>query len=236
MSRIRRAGFFLPGVSLLVLLVVACSSGDSSPTAAPATAIPDTPAPTLIVVDLFDAMSGELDVSGLPDDPTELMMPTLDVTLDRVARKMAYSLNQTYIPVLLEFLRFQVQPEAIINVTSFLSRLKDGVPPMELMIYDPEQNKWKWWIEWLGNNPQVQPPDGYIGWKSQLYSIVDPGLGAFLYDGVKTETLWHQFRGVPAVGPLAGSGMELEVLPMTLTVWSQWVAEHPDTTVLDLDT
>ena len=56
-----------------------------------------------------------------------------------------------------------------------------------------------------------------------------------MYDR-KTETLWHQFRGVPAVGPLAGSGMELEVLPMTLTVWSQWVAEHPDTTVLDLDT
>ena len=52
----------------------------------------------------------------------------------------------------------------------------------------------------------------------------------------KTETLWHQFRGVPAMGPLVGSGMELEVLPMTLTVWSDWVAEHPDTTVLDLDT
>ena len=187
MSRIRRAGFFWPGVSLLVLLVAACSSGDGSPTSAPATAIPETPSPTLIVVDPFDAMSGEVDVSDLPDDPTELMMATLDVTLDRVARKMAYSLNQTYIPVLLEFLRFQVQPEAIINMTSFLSRLKDGVPSTELMIYDAEQNEWKWWIEWLGNNPQVQAPDGYIGWKSQLYSIVDPGLGAFLYDGVKTD-------------------------------------------------
>ena len=30
--------------------------------------------------------------------------------------------------------------------------------------------------------------------------------------------------------------MELEVLPMTLTIWSDWVAEHPDTTVLDLGT
>ena len=30
--------------------------------------------------------------------------------------------------------------------------------------------------------------------------------------------------------------MELEVLPMTLTVWSDWVAEHPDTTVLGLAT
>ena len=28
--------------------------------------------------------------------------------------------------------------------------------------------------------------------------------------------------------------MELEILPMTFTIWSDWVAEHPDTTVLDL--
>jgi len=54
-------------------------------------------------------MSGDLDLSDLPDDPTELMFAMLDETLDRVARKMAYSGNQTYIPVLLEFLRFQVQ-------------------------------------------------------------------------------------------------------------------------------
>jgi len=71
---------------------------------------------------------------------------------------------------------------------------------------------------------------------------VEFGTSGFLYRSNKlmfdrkTETLWHQFRGVPAVGPLVGSGMELEVLPMTLTVWSEWVAEHPDTTVLDLDT
>ena len=71
---------------------------------------------------------------------------------------------------------------------------------------------------------------------------VEFGTSGFLYRSNKlmfdrkTETLWHQFRGVPAVGPLVGTGMELEVLPMTLTVWSEWVAEHPDTTVLDLDT
>lgn len=169
MSRIRRAGFFWPAVSLLVLPVAGCSSSDGWPTSAPATAIPETPSSTLIVSDPFDVMSGEVDVSDLPDDPTELMMATLDVTLDRVARKMAYSLNQTYIPVLLEFLRFQSQPEAIINMTSFLSRLKDGVPPTELMIFDQRQNEWKRWIEWLGNNPQIQPPDGYTSWKAQLY-------------------------------------------------------------------
>jgi hypothetical protein len=51
-----------------------------------------------------------MDLSDLPDDPTELMMATFDHVLDRVTRKMAYSLNQSYIPVLLEFLRFQTQP------------------------------------------------------------------------------------------------------------------------------
>jgi hypothetical protein len=130
-------------------------------------------------------MSGDLDLSDLPDDPTELMFAILEETLDRVARKMAYSGNQTYIPVLLEFLRFQVQQEATIDMTSYFSRLNDNVPPEELMIFSPEQSEWNWWIEWLGNNPQVQPSDGYVGWKGQLYTILDPGLGGFLYDGIK---------------------------------------------------
>ena len=71
---------------------------------------------------------------------------------------------------------------------------------------------------------------------------VEFGTFGFLYHSNKlmfdhkTETLWHQFRGVPALGSLVDSGMELEVLPMTLTVWSEWVSEHPDTNLLDLDT
>ena len=51
-----------------------------------------------------------------------------------------------------------------------------------------------------------------------------------------TETLWVQFYGTPAIGPLAGSGLELEVLPHALTTWREWLALHPDTTVLDIAT
>ena len=51
-----------------------------------------------------------------------------------------------------------------------------------------------------------------------------------------TNTLWHQFRGEPAVGELVGSGITLEVLPVALTTWSDWLAIHPDTTVLDVQT
>jgi hypothetical protein len=86
-------------------------------------------------------MDGGPDLSYLPDDPTELMMASLEEPLDLVARKMAYSGNQTYIPVLLEYLRFQSQDEEIINMTSFLSRLKDNVPPEELMLFAQEQSK-----------------------------------------------------------------------------------------------
>ena len=56
-----------------------------------------------------------------------------------------------------------------------------------------------------------------------------------MYDRA-TETLWHQFRGEPVVGPLAGSGIRLKVLPSVLTTWVEWLAEHPDTTVISNDT
>ncbi len=56
-----------------------------------------------------------------------------------------------------------------------------------------------------------------------------------MYDRA-TETLWHQFRGEPVVGQLAGSGIRLEVLPNVLTTWEEWLAQHPDTTVISNET
>ena len=56
-----------------------------------------------------------------------------------------------------------------------------------------------------------------------------------MYDRA-TETLWHQFRGEPVVGPLANSGIRLKVLPNVLTTWEEWLSQHPDTTVISDDT
>ena len=56
-----------------------------------------------------------------------------------------------------------------------------------------------------------------------------------MYDRA-TETLWHQFLGEPVVGELAYSGIKLELLPVVLTTWQEWLAAHPDTTVFDIDT
>ena len=54
----------------------------------------------------------------------------------------------------------------------------------------------------MGNNPQVQPPDGYVGWKGDLYSLLDPGLGGFLYNGAKSDLRVEEivWGGVPKNG------------------------------------
>jgi hypothetical protein len=68
------------------------------------------------------------------------------------------------------------------------------------------------------------------------------GSSGFLYRSNKlmydrnTDTLWHHLWGTPAFGRLVGSGITLERLPVTLTTWEAWYAEHPDTQVMDFDT
>ena len=52
-----------------------------------------------------------------------------------------------------------------------------------------------------------------------------------MYDRA-TNTLWSQLRGEPIVGELVGSGITLKVLPVALTTWGEWLAEHPDTRVM----
>jgi hypothetical protein len=68
------------------------------------------------------------------------------------------------------------------------------------------------------------------------------GSSGFLYRSNKlmydqqTHSLWNQFTGKPVVGPLTGSGIELQALPVTITSWQDWRTRHPDTKVLSLDT
>ena len=72
--------------------------------------------------------------------------------------------------------------------------------------------------------------------------VMEFGTSGWLYQSNKlmydrgTNTLWHQFLGEPVIGELVGSGITLDLLPVTLTIWSDWVSAHPDTTVLDVET
>ena len=56
-----------------------------------------------------------------------------------------------------------------------------------------------------------------------------------MYDRT-TFTVWNAITGVPAFGPLAGDGVRLRQLPVVVTDWASWLAEHPDSSVLSLET
>ncbi|MEM7444080.1 MAG: DUF3179 domain-containing protein [Pseudomonadota bacterium] len=68
------------------------------------------------------------------------------------------------------------------------------------------------------------------------------GSSGFLYRSNKlmydtaTRSLWNQFTGRPVVGPLTGSGIELDIRPVAITSWESWQDQHPDTRVLSLET
>ncbi|MDH3737996.1 MAG: DUF3179 domain-containing protein [Alphaproteobacteria bacterium] len=68
------------------------------------------------------------------------------------------------------------------------------------------------------------------------------GSSGFLYRSNKlmydreTNSLWNQFTGAPVVGKLTGSGIELRTRPVAITTWGNWLAKHPETKVLSLDT
>lgn len=48
------------------------------------------------------------------------------------------------------------------------------------------------------------------------------------------ESLWSQLQFRAVTGPAAARGATLERIPAVVTHWSDWEAQHPDTTVLDM--
>lgn len=57
-----------------------------------------------------------------------------------------------------------------------------------------------------------------------------------MYDR-QTGTLWSQLTGEPVFGSLVSRKLApLRVLPVTVTTWREWLARHPRTRVLDLNT
>ncbi len=79
--------------------------------------------------------------------------------------------------------------------------------------------------------------DGRLG--PEVYRFGTSGLlyrsNKLMYDR-NTRTLWNQFSGKPAWGPLVGEDIRLTVLPVVVTTWADWYDRHPDTTVLSINT
>ena len=74
------------------------------------------------------------------------------------------------------------------------------------------------------------------------------GTSGFLFRSNKlmydrnTRSLWNQFTGEPVLGPLVGATgrdgapLRLELLPIVLATYEDWLERHPDTLVLDIHT
>jgi len=68
------------------------------------------------------------------------------------------------------------------------------------------------------------------------------GTSGLLYESSKlmfdeeTKSLWPTLQGQPMVGPLAGTGLQLEFAPVVTTTWGEWRARYPETLVLSLET
>ena len=52
----------------------------------------------------------------------------------------------------------------------------------------------------------------------------------------ETRSLWSSLEGVPVVGSLVDSGLQLPFRAVVTTTWGEWKREHPSTTVLSLET
>ena len=79
--------------------------------------------------------------------------------------------------------------------------------------------------------------DGRFG--EEVYRFGTSGLlyrsNKLMYDR-NTNTLWEQYTGEPVWGDLVGSGIQLDILPVVHTTYDEWLAQHPDTLVLDIET
>ena len=203
----KRPSFRLPvfGMASLLLMLVAllaCAS-EATPTRPgvtlfpPPTATPETQGAAAQTIPLNAG-----DLAHLPDDPTELMFAAIGEPFNEVGRKMAYSHNEAFIPVIMEFMRFQRDREGVLTLASFLVRIRDQVPEEQVVIVPHGEDTWRWWQEWLAQNPDVRAPDGYDRWKATLFSFIDPRMGAFFYEDIPTtirleEIVWG---GVPRDG------------------------------------
>lgn len=68
------------------------------------------------------------------------------------------------------------------------------------------------------------------------------GTSGFLYRSNKlmydkqTKSLWSTTAGEPVVGVLVGRKLKLKSRPVVTTTWGKWKSQHPETTVLSLNT
>ena len=107
--------------------------------------------------------------------------------------------DKSIVPLLIEMLRFFGDRNLVIETNAALSVLTSHE-------FKGGLTAWSEWMEWLGKNgDEYRPPVGYVQWKSDLMSLIDPRFGEFLAPAAQgsrinvVEIAWGGVRpdGIP---------------------------------------
>ena len=203
----------------MVAGAVACSGtgeptgpGESAPTASSTQTATAAPAPTktpeltaAVTPTQPEPTAGLTPTRGTDYDPNENMYRLFsgrdhspEETREAITLAVANN-DKSMVPLLIEMLRFFGDWDLVIETNTALS-LITGREVGDV------SGAWNEWMEWLGKNAdEYRPPDGYVRWKSELMSLIDPRFGEFLAPAAQgsrinvSEIAWGGVRpdGIP---------------------------------------
>lgn len=207
--------------AMLLAVAVACSSAD-----APAGQADSTPTP----LPAFEAPSVAANFTPTPVGSTAqdynsnanmyLLFASWDYfpqgSLEAIERAVENN-DKSMVPVMIEMLRFFGNWEVVQETLKGLS----AITGEDFKTYS---RGWHEWMEWLGRNgDEYAPPDGYVEWKSELMSLIDPRFGDFILparNGSRinlAEVAWGGVRpdGIPPLerAPVVAAGGQDYMLP-----------------------
>ncbi|MGH8682758.1 MAG: DUF3179 domain-containing protein, partial [Burkholderiales bacterium] len=123
-----------------------------------------------------------------------LLVPDADTaTRQRAIREIAQAGDRRFIAPLVDQMRFVGSRDELLLIVETLKVLAGADAPAA---------DWADMVVWLGSRPDLKPPPGYVGWKGELHSGVDPRFREFLREGVASSVRIEevQWGGVPVDG------------------------------------
>ncbi len=187
-------------IALFALALAGCAAA-GTPETAPAATPADSVGAVSTVTPPPAATSS---ATALPETPSALLNVFLALARgdgDSGVQAMAESGDTSFIPVLVDYLRFsgllgEDNRNTIVRALFDLS----GAAPDEI---EGSAQFWDWWVRWVGKHSEISGPEAYNGFKGRLFSrMVDPDQSDFINSGVNStirveEIVWG---GVPRDG------------------------------------
>lgn len=199
----------VPATEASVVAVAQESNGDAQATAEVSVEAEVNPEATETRVEVVAEASPQQE-SSVGQTPTPL--PTANPNPDHVdllndvlfsngngaeaLREIRESGDQRFVAGLIDSLRYQ-------------RRLGEDIAFTLNVLTDQDlEIDWFEWVEWAGKNPEIESFEGYVGWKANLFSQIDPNFLRFVNKDTSVasesrveEIVWGGVRvdGIPAL-------------------------------------